>query len=72
MELESLIENRLARHWADRAAAIVIDPELENWLWADSLHMAQSVGRSGDVSCLRAWLQTQGLLAGRMCEASRP
>jgi hypothetical protein len=30
-------------HWEDRAAAIVIDPELENWFWADSPHIADPI-----------------------------
>jgi hypothetical protein len=33
--IETEIENRLARSgWEDRAAAIVVDPELEAWVWS--------------------------------------
>ena len=46
---------------ADWAEVLVIDPELEVWVWSDSPHVASSLGwteRSGD---LRAWLTEQGL-----------
>jgi hypothetical protein len=59
--IESSIDGRLGLHWADRAAAIVIDPELETWLWTDSPHVARAVGWNGDMPSLRAWLQVQGL-----------
>jgi hypothetical protein len=61
-ELETLIENQLSNHWADRAAAIVIDPELENWVWTDSPHVAQVIGWPGGMPALRTWLQNEGLL----------
>jgi hypothetical protein len=61
VEIESTIEARLAPHWGDRAAAIVIDPELENWFWANSPHVVRAVRWNGDISSLRAWLQAQGL-----------
>jgi len=33
--------------WGDRAGAIVIDPELEAWVWADSPHVEHFLGWSG-------------------------
>jgi len=51
--LEREVENRLARNgWHSRCAAIVIDPELEAWVWQDSeivarrLRLSRSVLRS--------------------------
>jgi len=61
-QLESIIEGRLSSGWDDRAAAIVIDPELENWLWTDSPHVAQGVGWT-DAMPLRTWLRNEVLLA---------
>jgi len=61
-ELELLIENKLSMHWADRAVAIVIDPELEAWAWTDSPHVAAAIGWRGEMS-VREWLQKEGLLA---------
>lgn len=39
------IEDDLSRHgWEDRAKAIVIDPELEAWVWSESPHVAEALG----------------------------
>jgi hypothetical protein len=48
-EMEDDIEERLAQDgWADehgfRAAAIVLDPELEVWVWSSSPHVARVIG----------------------------
>ena len=59
-ELESNIETNLSRHWLDRSAAIVIDPELEAWVWTESPALAKAVGWPGDFSSLRAWLLQAG------------
>ncbi len=61
-ELESQIEVQLAVHWEDRAAAIVIDPELENWFWADSRHVADTIGWKMGKDDLRQWLIAEGFL----------
>lgn len=47
--LERQVEDHLAASgWADRAAAIVIDPELEIWVWSDSPHIATALGWASD------------------------
>lgn len=62
-ELEKNIETQLAASgWAERAAAIVIAPELENWVWSDSPHVASVLGWEGKNPDLRSWLTTQGFL----------
>lgn len=44
-ELELEIEQRLTSNgWNDRAAAIVLDPELEIWVWSDSPAVDAAVG----------------------------
>ncbi len=45
-EIETKIEERLVRHgWArDHVAAIVLDPELEIWVWSPSPHVARIIG----------------------------
>lgn len=65
--LEAEIEQRLsASGWQDRAAAIVLDPELEVWVWSDSAEVDAALGWSGRDPGLRAWLTAQGhLLAGQ-------
>jgi hypothetical protein len=50
-----------AAGWEDRAEAVVIDPELENWVWSDSPHVATGLGWPDSLNALCAWLQEQGL-----------
>ncbi len=45
--------------WSDRAAAIVIDPEVEVWAWSDSPRVATALGWQTQQE-LRAWLADQG------------
>ncbi|MEW5959059.1 MAG: hypothetical protein AB1801_15105 [Chloroflexota bacterium] len=54
-EMETDLENRLQQNgWVDRqgtprAAAIVLDPELEIWVWSRSPHVATVLSLSQDV-----------------------
>lgn len=43
------------------ARAIVIEPELEVWVWSDSPHVAEVLGWSGRSPDLRRWLEQNGL-----------
>jgi hypothetical protein len=70
--IEKLLEARLARRWGDRAAAIVIDPELENWVWANSPRVADAIGWPGGMSALRIWLSDQGYLAEGQAKPTSP
>ncbi|HEX3999331.1 MAG TPA: hypothetical protein VHX65_12335 [Pirellulales bacterium] len=59
--LEADIENRLAsRGWKDRCAAVVIEPELEAWVWSDSPPIATVLAWPDEVGSLRQWLELQG------------
>ena len=71
-QLEALIESRLSTHWAGCAAAVVIDPELESWVWADSPHVAQAIGWPGDMSSLRTQLRKEGLLVEGRAKPTDP
>ena len=71
-QLEALIENRMFKHWGNRAAAIVIDPELENWLWTDSPHVATEIGWRSGMHGLREWLRNEGLLTESRSKPSDP
>ena len=62
-ELEQQIEGRLSQKgWSERAAAIVLDPELEIWVWSDSPKVDNALGWSGRTPDLRNWLREQELL----------
>lgn len=61
-QLEAQVEAGLARSgWEGRAAAIVLDPELEAWVWSDSPKVAEALGWSERRPSLRDWLQATGL-----------
>jgi len=60
-ELEHEVEARLQRSgWKSRAVAVVLDPELEVWVWSDSPHVAEVLGWSGERPTLRDWLLAKG------------
>lgn len=61
--LEEGIEKQLSSSgWNDRAVAIVIEPELENWVWSDSPHVDSILGWAGRQPDLKIWLNIQGFL----------
>ncbi|MGD0897167.1 MAG: hypothetical protein ABR915_04980 [Thermoguttaceae bacterium] len=71
--LESEIESNLARSgWHDRAAAIVIDPELEVWVWSDSPEVVGILGWTGRQPTLAQWLDQQGHCAPGQSKPQKP
>lgn len=69
-ELEEMVTRRLRENgWGDRAETIVLDPELEVWVWADSPEVARCLGWRHRAPDLRKWLQEQDLWAS---EARKP
>jgi hypothetical protein len=71
--LETRIEGNLAQAaWGDRAAAIVIDPELEMWIWSDSPHVEFILGWHGKELDLRSWLLSRRYLDEGNIKPSRP
>lgn len=60
--LEQLVTERLASSgWDGRATAIVLDPELEVWVWSDSPHVDRVLGWTETRPDLRTWLRDEGL-----------
>ena len=63
-QLETRVEEELsANGWKDRSAVIVIDPELENWVWSRSIHVATALGWRDPSLDVREWLVDQRFLA---------
>lgn len=57
--MEADVRARLpGKEWAE---VVVIDPELEVWVWSDSPHVEGCLGWAGRDPALRAWLAAQGL-----------
>jgi hypothetical protein len=72
-ELEERVERLLARNgWDDRAAAVVIDPELEQWVWSPAQELDRALGWVGRTPDLRSWLGSRGLLARDEAKPARP
>lgn len=60
-DLEMQVESHLRNSgWDDRARVIVIDPELENWVWSDSPEVAKALGWREGQPPLRDWLSQNG------------
>ena len=61
-EIQDRVESDLASNgWMDRSKVIVIDPELETWLWNGAPEVAEELGWGGDYSGLRAHLASANL-----------
>ncbi|HYN20863.1 MAG TPA: hypothetical protein VE078_07885, partial [Thermoanaerobaculia bacterium] len=62
-DLELQVEGLLSRAgWDDRAAAVVIDPELEVWVWNASPHVENALGWDAGTTALKEWLKQKGWL----------
>jgi hypothetical protein len=47
--------------WADRADVVVLDPELEIWVFGESPHVERCLGWDRKKGTLRKWLEKRGL-----------
>lgn len=71
--LEQQVEARLfGSGWGDRAAAVVIDPELEAWVWNDSPHVAMALGWEDGESSIKEWLKEKGWLPEGRTKPTHP
>ena len=65
-------ERLLSRNgWDGRNAAIVIEPELENWMWIDSHHLQNAIAWKRPES-LYQWARSTGRLAEGSHKPARP
>jgi len=71
-ELEDEIQQRLNQSgWADRSAVIVLDPELESWVWQPTSRVAQVLGWKTWQE-LSAWASKSGRWEDGEAKPSRP
>lgn len=72
------IMQRVSQHlrnagWLDdRGCAVVIDPELENWVWQDSPHVCSALGSDMTFAALRAELEAKGFWQPNEVKPDRP
>lgn len=60
--IQSEVEGGLARNgWRGRAKVVVIDPELEAWVWAGSNSVAETLRWQKGYGDLKTWLIGRGL-----------
>lgn len=72
-DMEGNIEARLAASgWGSDGAAIVIEPELDVWIWQRSPHVESAIGWSGRTPALYDWLTSEGLLTPGNLKPERP
>ena len=55
-----------------RHAAVVIAPELENWIWQDSPHVCAHLGHDGSFTDLRQQLERKGFWRPGEAKPHRP
>jgi hypothetical protein len=73
VDLEAEVEGRLqVNGWGYRAKAVVIDPELESWVWSDSPEVEKTLGWTGRTPVLRSWLNENGFLEAGVAKPARP
>ena len=71
--MEAEIERQLTRcGWGDRAAAIVIEPELDIWVWSNSPHVDSVLGWEGKSPKLRDRLRNEEYLLEGVVKPERP
>ncbi len=71
--LAAAVTQRLAANgWQERAATVVLAPELEAWMWSDSPHVAACLGWAEREPSLRAWLEARGWWSPDETKPKRP
>ena len=72
-QLETALEQRLfANGWRDRAVAVVVDPELEAWVWSRSPAVEAALGWTGRQPTLWQWATQDGHLQHGQTKPPRP
>jgi hypothetical protein len=60
-ELERAVQATMSVDLAAKCAVVVIEPELEVWVWSDSPHVARILRWRTRPTPLRVWLERQGV-----------
>lgn len=73
-DIQNDIEKKLSRNgWLDEnVCVIVLDPELEIWVWATSKEVDQCLGWTGKNPDLRTWLKNKKLLQEDQTKPQNP
>jgi len=71
VELEAQLDQSLSVMWGDRAKAIVIDPEVDVWMWGAETHLRSMVDWRFPED-IRPWLVSQSFVFARDGKPARP
>ena len=72
IDIEQKIEADLDRNgWTDRCASIVVDPEIENWIWVHYSHMQHAINWNRPET-IHQWASNNGWLKNNNNKPSRP
>ena len=72
-QIETELEEKLAiSGWENRAKVIVLEPEIESWVWSNSPHVDKILGWENENPNLRDWLKIKGFLKQTEFKPSRP
>jgi len=72
-EIEREVETALDQNgWQGRCGVVVIEPEVEAWIWSDSKEVEQVLGWAKQPQRLRDWLIQEQLLSKSAPKPARP
>jgi hypothetical protein len=71
-EIENEMEEALGNHWGERGSVVVIEPELDIWVWSDSPHVDRVLGWADRTPNLRNWIVSQGYMLPDQEKPIRP
>lgn len=64
-DIQNAVEESLSQAgWENRSKAIVIEPELEMWVWSESVNVGKVLGWDEGTGALREWLCEHDLWPG--------
>lgn len=71
-QVEIKIETELSNNgWPSNNCAIVVDPEIENWIWVHPTHMQRAIGWNR-TETITTWAISSGWLQPGFCKPARP
>ena len=71
--LEAQLNERLRTNWNNRAKTIVIEPELDVWVWGSDNAVEQAIDwPAGKEKAIRDWLRDQGFTFAANQKPTRP
>jgi hypothetical protein len=72
-EVAADLKGRMERSgWSTRVEVLVLQPELEMWVWSDSPHIDSVMGWEGKNPSLRKWLLDNGSWPAGSAKPNRP